>query len=75
MLRDKGYLLGLRNIPNNVKLNMTMFDLFDYVFINSNLLENYKDLEDVWNLKNINFITDNESFIEIDEDYLLNRKR
>ena len=52
-----------------------MFDLFDYVFINSNLLENYKDLEDVWNLKNINFITDNESFIEIAEDYLLNRKR
>ena len=75
MLRDKGYLLGLRNIPNNVKLNMTMCDLFDYVFINSNLLENYKDLEDVWNLKNINFITDNESFIEIAEDYLLNRKR
>lgn len=74
-LNSKGYKLGLINIPTQASLTTTTFDLFEYVFIDSDILEKYKDLEEVWKIKNIKFIIDNDDYIKIEENKILTGTR
>lgn len=71
-LNSKCFMIGLYNIDEKTKLETTSFDMFDYVFINSKILESHKDLKEIWDIKDIKFIIDGE-FIDISSDDIINR--
>ena len=71
-LYSKDYKLGCLNIKDDSKITDKSFDMFDFVFIKSNILDRYKDFSDVWTLKKINFIIGNEDFIVVAKDKILN---
>lgn len=72
-LNSKNFQVGLMNIENSISIESTTFDMFNFVFISSKIIDKYQEYKDVWNLKKINFIIDNEEFIKSDEDSLLKK--
>lgn len=74
-LHAKGFKLAVTNINNDVSLSTTTFDLFDFVFISSDLYDKYERYHDVWNIKKINFAIDHDQFIMINEDKILTEVR
>lgn len=72
-LNSENFQVGLMGIENSISIESTTFDMFNFVFISSKLIDKYQEYKDVWKLKKINFIIDNEEFITIDEDSLLKR--
>lgn len=69
-LNDKNYNLGLIDVFNN-KLSTNVLEKFNYIFMDSELYENYKEFEEIWKVKNIKFIIDNDEFIDIDENKMI----
>ena len=67
-LYSKGYTMGLNEISID-ELSSNTFDMFDYVFINSELLDRYKEYRQIWDIKGIKFIIDSkiENIQEQDE--------
>lgn len=74
-LNSKGFKLGLMDITEQFNISTMTFDIFDYVFIDSDILKKYEEYEEVWNIKEINFIIDNNEFKVISEDNLLTETR
>ena len=72
-LNSKNFQVGLMGIDDSIFIESTTFDMFNFVFISSELIDKYQEYKDVWKFKKINFIIDNEEFITIDEDSLLKR--
>lgn len=70
-LNKEKYLLGLYNIPDTASLKNNDFNLFNYVFISSNIYDKYNDYHELWKLKEINFIMDDE-FVKFDINKILN---
>ena len=72
-LDSKGYNLGLM-LNDDIITSASVTGLFDYVFINSNTLNNYNEYKELWDIKNVKFITDSE-FINITEEDILKENR
>lgn len=70
-LYSKGFTLGLKNISSDLILSSNSFDMFDYVFINSELLNNYNEYREVWKIKNVKFIIDYKEEKEVSEEDIL----
>ena len=63
-LHDKDFKVGL--IDANSKLSTSTLEKFNYIFMDSELYEIYKEFEDIWKTRNIEFIIDNDEFKDID---------
>ena len=70
-LYSKGFTLGLKNISNDLVLTSNSFDMFDYVFINNDLLNNYNEFRQVWDIKNVKFIIDHKIDKIVSEEEIL----
>lgn len=73
-LNNENFLIGLYNIPENASIKNNDFNLFNYVFISDNLYNKYKDCHELWKLKEITFIIDDE-FIRCDTNKILTEIR
>lgn len=74
-LHNKNYLLALTNIDYDAIINIDTFNLFNYVFISSDILSKYDEYKQIWDIKNINFILDNNEYLQVDENYILKESR
>ena len=70
-LYSKGFTLGLKNVENDLMLSSNSFDMFDYVFISEELLNNYNEFRQIWEVKNVKFIIDHKIEKTINEDRIL----
>lgn len=73
-LNENNYLCSIQNITES-NLNTSIIEKFNYIFIDSELLNKYKDYKEIWSIKGIQFITDINSFRETTEDYILRENR
>ena len=73
-LHDNNYSLALNSLDEN-GIATSNYDMFNYVFIENDILEKYKDYKEIWNIKGIKFITDIDKFNYINEEYLLRENR
>lgn len=70
-LNKDDFLIALYNIPTTASLKNSDFNLFNYVLISSSLYDRYNDYHELWKLKEISFLIDDE-FVRCDLDKLLN---
>ncbi len=70
-LYSKGYTLGLKKVANDLMLSSNSFDMFDYVFISEELLNNYNEYRQVWEIKNVKFIIDHKVEKVVSEEEIL----
>lgn len=73
-LHDNNYSLALNSLDEN-GIATSNYDMFNYVFIENDILEKYKDYKEIWNIKGIKFITDIDKFNYINDEYLLRENR
>lgn len=71
-LNSKGYLLAANNITYQTKISINSFTNFNYVFINSDILDKYKDYKEYWGEAEVKFIL-SEKYEKIDEDKIMER--
>ncbi len=71
-LKSKDCLLGINNINYQTKISINSFINFDYVFINNDILDKYKDYKEFWDGSDTKFILSNE-YEEIEEERILER--
>lgn len=74
-LNEEKFNVGLTHIDNSSIIESTTFDMFNFVFISSLLFNKYQNYKELWTLKKINFVIDDEQMIPIDEIKLLNGSR
>lgn len=72
-LNSKEYMSAIVDIDE--ELTQSSFDMFNYVFISSELLNKYKDYKQLWDIKKIEFIVDNDKLVNMSDDEILNRTR
>lgn len=68
-LNSKGYMCAVTNIDD--KITQSSFDMFNYVFISSDKLEKYNEYKQLWDIKNIEFITDNFELVDVTLDEII----
>ena len=74
-LHEKEFNIAVSDINDNTKFNGNSFDLYDYVFISSDLYLRASEYHDMWNVKKINFILDNSTFAKTLENRILTENR
>lgn len=72
-LNSKCYMVAVNKIDSEANLDTTTFDMFDYVFISNQILNRHTDLREIWNIKNVKFIIDENHYIDVCDDDIINR--
>lgn len=70
-IKAKNFKVAVRNIKEKDKISNHSFDLFDFVYIDSAIYNKYKDLHDIWKVKEINFLFDADNFLVTKEEDIL----
>ena len=73
-LNENEYLSAIDNIQES-NLTYPLIEKFNYVFIDNDILNKYKDYNEIWSIKGIKFITDINSFRDTTEEYILRENR
>ncbi len=72
-LNSQEYYVGLTGVDETIAIESTTFDMYNFVFISSSLLDKNQEYQELWNLKKINFIVDSESIV-VSLENILKRK-
>lgn len=74
-LNKENFNVGLIHIDDSALIESTTFDMFNFVFISSALFDKYHEYKELWTIKAINFIIDDEELRQVSESEFLNRSR